>query len=229
LDDLVSVACSDAVLAGAVLQAANSVAFARSVPARDVREAVMYIGTTRACQVVLAAALKPVLTVRGGDALWRHSVESAAVAELLAERTKCIDPHEAYLLGLLHDVGKLLLSIAPAAARACKLKLTAAGVQEQVAEIITFGADHAIAGADVLRTWGLPDDYVAAVESHHEPERSVTGASALLYLVEFCTDSEEDLPSDVRLRRALDRTGLTLSDVNVTSDATRKPLWPLCN
>lgn len=218
-DDLVSIAGSDPVLAGSVLQVANSAAFARSAPARDVQQAVMYIGTTRASQVVLAAALKPLLTMRGGDALWRHSIESAVVAELLAQRTSRMDPHEAYLLGLLHDAGKLLLGIAPASARACKLKLMAAGVPEQVAEIITFGADHAIAGADVLRSWRLPDDYVAAVEFHHQPERSANEASALLYLVEFCTDSEEDLPSDVRMRCALDRVGLTLSNVNVTAEA----------
>lgn len=215
-DDLVSVASGDQVLAGSVLQVANSPAFARSVPARDVHQAVMYIGTEQASRVIVAAALKPVLSIQGGDALWQHSIDSAIVAELLAQRTSHIDPREAYVLGLLHDVGKLLLNIAPAPARECRERLTTAGVPRQIAEIVTCGADHALAGADVLRSWGLPQDYIAAVESHHQPERSPSDASALLYLVEFCTDSEEDLPSEIRMRCALDRVGLPLAEVSAT-------------
>jgi putative nucleotidyltransferase with HDIG domain len=214
-DDLVRAAVSDPVLAGSVLKAANSAAFPRFVPVRGVQEAVMYVGTEQAGQVILAAALRPLLSVRGGDTLWSHSLESAVVAEMLASRTRYLDPHEAYVLGLLHDIGKLLLNIAPPGAQTCRDRLRAAGVPDQLAEIITYGADHALAGTAVMRAWGLPDDYLTAVEWHHQPDRSDSLFAALLYIVEFCTGSEEDIPSDVRMRCALDRVGLSYSDVNV--------------
>ena len=201
-DDLVSVASTDPVLAGSVLQVANSAAFARSTPARDVQQTVTYIGAARASRVILAAALRPLLSIGGGESLWRHSLDAAVVAEVLAHRSTRLNPHEAYVLGLLHDVGKLLLNIAPAEARAANDRLVTAGVPQQVAEIITYGADHALAGALVLRDWGLPADLVAAVEQHHQPDKSSSEAAALLYLVEFCIDSEEDLPSEIRMASA---------------------------
>jgi HD-like signal output (HDOD) protein len=197
------------------MRAANSAAYARTRPAREVKDAVMYIGTKLATQVVLTAAVKPLLSLRRGDTLWCHSVESAVVAELLAQRTRDVDPHEAYVLGLFHDIGKLLLNIAPARAQECKNRMTSKGVPEQVAEILTYGADHAMAGELVARNWRLPEDYTEGIRHHHQPDHSDSQLAALLYLVEFCTDSEEDIPSDVRLRSALDRVGLTISDVNV--------------
>jgi HD-like signal output (HDOD) protein len=214
LETVESIAAKDPVLTGSVIQAANTAMHGRSEPVRELHRAIVRIGAAAAATTILAAALRPLLAVRGTGMLWRHSVESAYVAQRIAAATSHIDTGQAYVLGLLHDVGRLLLTMAPAEATSAHKRLVGAGVPDQVSEILTFGTDHADAGAGVLETWGLPPDFVQAVAFHHQPERVSCELASLLYLVEFWTGSEEDLPSQTRMYYALDRTGLSLPQLD---------------
>jgi len=201
------------VLAGNLMSAAGTALYARERPARNLVEAISCIGTEKASRILMATALAPILFLPGQEAHWRHATESAAAAEALA-RLSGIPAGDAYLLGLLHDAGSLLLQMAPIQARASLERLIAGGVQVAVAEALTCGDNHAGAGAEVLRAWKLPSEFVTAVEYHHEPERTDSKLAALLYVVEFWTGSEEDLPSTARLRTCLGRLGLTMESLS---------------
>ena len=213
IERLIELANRDQVLAGSVMCAANSAFHNRGHAIGNVRRAVAHLGIDITRGVLLANAVKPVLGAPGLPDLWRHSVEAAHVAELLARRTGRIDPADAYTLGLLHDVGRLLLQIVCPEVRERRERLESGGCSSAVAELITSGVSHAEAGAKVLRAWNLPEEYVMAIEYHHEPEHCDSDLSALLYIVECLTASDEDLPSNVRWQIALDRLRLSTTDL----------------
>jgi putative nucleotidyltransferase with HDIG domain len=215
---IVDLAMTDPVLAGSLLSAANAAAYTWSGTVRNVQAAVMYLGDIRAAAVLLAAALKPVMCPSGDQELWLHSLAAASAAEQLARLSDHINPNEAYTVALVHDVGKLLMQLAPPDVSAARQRLIRNGCAAAVAEVLTCGATHAEAGADVLRHWALPPEYIEAVEFHHEPEHTRSSFAALLYLAEQCTGGEEDLPSAVRTTHALDVAGVTAEDVaNITA------------
>jgi putative nucleotidyltransferase with HDIG domain len=211
--ELVAITNTDPVLSGSILQAANSALYATMAPIRGVQPAIIFLGTEAAQRVLVTAALKPLLHTPRIYGLWTHSIEAALLAEAIARTARGIDSDEAYTLGLLHDIGHLLLALAPKTAQERMQRLRDGGVETTVAELVTCGASHAEAGADVLRFWKLPDEYAAAVEFHHEPDRCESVLASLLYVVEFWLGSEEDMASNVRLHYALDRLHVTIEDL----------------
>jgi hypothetical protein len=70
------------------------------------------------------------------------------------------------------------------------------------------GLCHGEAGAETLRQWKFPASLIEAVRFHHRSECSSGCLASLLYLGEFWSDSDEDLPSCVCFRTALARAGI---------------------
>ncbi len=207
ISDLVS---SDPVLAGQLVRAANRVGLVTtSLSVRSVDAAVRRLGTTASVQVVLTESLKPVMAVQGHSKMWAHAVEAAAVSRFLAQSSNIIDPNEAYLVGLLHDCGALLLRMGPQPALALRNRLALGGCPVLIAELLSFGLDHASASGEVLAFWNFSPDQVEAVTWHHEPEHTRSRLSSLLYVVEHWVGAEEDLPSNIRLKAALENLGLS--------------------
>jgi HD-like signal output (HDOD) protein len=87
------------------------------------------------------------------------------------------------------------------------------GCPSGLAELLICGASHSQAGGGVLRHWGLPEEWAAAVEFHHEPEHCDSALAALLYITEHLTESAEDLPSMARLNAALQKLGWETGDL----------------
>jgi HD-like signal output (HDOD) protein len=203
------IAASDPVLAGRLLATANSARFSARAEIRSLTQAIGYVGTTVARNVLLAALVRPLFRSHGMKALWKHSLEVAEVASRIAALVHALQPPEAFLAGLTHDIGGLAMSVLnpEASARCCRL--IDHGCPRRVTEAVVCGADHAQAGEHVLSAWNFPADIVRGVRWHHAPECSDEPLSAILYVSEFWTCSEEDLPSVARLHAAMSRIGLT--------------------
>jgi len=109
------------------------------------------------------------------DELWAHSQTTAGLAKEIARRenTGAKIEEEAFVAGLLHDTGKLVLaSNFPAG---YKQVLSAGGMGSPAvlsAEEDTFGANHAEVGAYLFGLWGLPTPVIEAVALHHHPRKS---------------------------------------------------------
>jgi len=106
------------------------------------------------------------------DRLWNHSINTAVYAREIAkverQNRKLID--EAFVAGLLHDVGKLsLVTKLPSDYRQVLDLILKENVTAYVAESEVFGTTHAEIGGYVLGLWGLSDSVVDAVRSHHCP------------------------------------------------------------
>lgn len=213
LVDLDKIAKADQVVAGKMLQAANSVFYSPRQNIKTVSQAISYVGIDDARRILLASAVQPLYSSPRLRHIWKHAVEAAQVAEQIARMSGKVDPAEAFLLGLLHDVGKLAITLMNGELNASLDRLIEKGCEPAVAEVVVCGFDHAEAGAEILKDWKFTEELSFAVRDHHAPERSGSPMAAILYLTEYWTDSEEDLPSNSRLTLAFQVAGITPADL----------------
>ena len=177
--DVARALASDQALAARVLKLANSAFYGASRRIATVSEAVVTLGmrTTRnlvmatSCQEMLERDVAGYALPRG--ALWRHSLACASAAQALAERARYRATEEAFVAGLLHDIGKVVLSTYRKEEFARVLLRALAGDRTFAeAEREVLGFDHAEAGARLLERWNLPSSLVLAVRYHHAPLES---------------------------------------------------------
>jgi putative nucleotidyltransferase with HDIG domain len=158
-------------LAATVLRLANSAQFSEPVVALD--RAVVRVGERPLRALLLAAQtyrlLEASIPLYGLPrlALLRHSSETALMAQAVARRVAAAYAPQAYMAGLLHDLGKPILA-------AASDRETPLGTPAVIWERRIFGTDHAAVGAWVARRWSLPEELCSAIETHHAstvPER----------------------------------------------------------
>ncbi len=105
----------DQALAAQVLQMSNSVSLGYPRTCSTLREAIMQIGLGRLKTILLASSASEMLKQRlggyrlGEGELWHHSLVTAVASEWLAQSLRYPNTEEAYISGLLHDIGKLFL------------------------------------------------------------------------------------------------------------------------
>jgi putative nucleotidyltransferase with HDIG domain len=209
LSALSAAASKDPVLAGTLIKAANSSYYSPRQPIAKIQQAVSYIGLDATRKVLLAASLQPAFASRRSFELWNHSLEVAELAErgaLFSHLT--IDPSEAFLAGLVHDIGRLAFSIMPTDFLERFYRLTEKGCPPTQVEVCLSGVCHGEVGAETLQQWKFPPALVEAIRWHHRPERSTSELASLLYVCEFLSGSDEDLSSEVRLTTACKQAGL---------------------
>lgn len=174
--DVAKVLISDQALAARVLKLANSAFYGASRRIATVSDAVVILGmrTTRnlvmatGCQELLEQEVAGYCLPRG--ALLRHSLACASAAQVLAKRTKYRGAEEAFVAGLLHDLGKVVMNLYLRDQFIQVLIQAAAGEMTYAdAEQAVFSFDHAEAGAYLLERWNLPASLVSAVRYHHTP------------------------------------------------------------
>jgi putative nucleotidyltransferase with HDIG domain len=212
--ELAAVCSLDPVLAGRVIQIANSAFYSPRLPIGTIVHAVSFIGTETTRRVLLAAALRGNFASPDSHLVWNHSLDVAQTAEMLARHGSVkVDPAQAFLAGLVHDIGRLAFSIMPAAFIERFHRLTDGGCPPVEVEMCLSGRCHGEVGSETLAQWKFPDEIVEAIRWHHRPERSDLALASVLYLAEFITDSQEDLPSYIRLKTACQRAGITMTDL----------------
>ncbi len=113
------------------------------------------------------------------EGLWTHSIETAVWAGALARRTTPpVDPEEAYLCGLLHDLGKVFLSVFMKGEYGAVV--SDAGVEGAPlyrVEKDRLGWDHADVGRWILEAWKIPRLYSSVIQHHHNPSQDFLDGS----------------------------------------------------
>lgn len=182
---------TDQALASSVLRYANS---AGSMPSRRIAslpEAICRIGLCTLSEAVVHAAAGPMLD-RGlppyalpRRIAWRHAATVSDAARRLAKLLQVGSPEEASVAGLLHDVGKTVLtSVVPEAAAEAVSVARSRRLAVWQAEMRVMGFHHGQVGGALLRSWGLPDEVVAAVAFHHEPAQTANQLARVVALAD---------------------------------------------
>jgi putative nucleotidyltransferase with HDIG domain len=185
---LVQLVECDPVISSRVLSVVNSSLFGYSREVSSINQAVVVLGLNKLSQLAVSVASESVFN--SGDAagegrrkLYEHSLGCAAVSRLLASISGCeAEAGEAFLAGMLHDVGKLVLfDVAPhgySELQANESEMSSVELERQ-----TFGIDHSELGAKIAENWGLPFQINGAIANHHcEIESSTDSLSQLTSL-----------------------------------------------
>lgn len=190
IEDLAEVVKQDPGLSTHILTAANSAALRRSNPIQDIRSAVTVLGTRLIRSIATCLAVQrlfddqPAGQVRADlGAFWRHSLVVAETADALARATGYPQPDEAYLAGLLHNIGIPLLlgSLGPQYA---ELLLKNNDEDSLVAgERSTLGTHHGEIGTWLADQWRLDSALGDAILFHHAPAEQIVTATPLPQLV----------------------------------------------
>jgi putative nucleotidyltransferase with HDIG domain len=204
LADLERIVHSDQVMSSSLLSVANTAFYAPDKPIKAAGRAIAHIGLDAAKKVIVAAAARPLFASAQLRGLWRHSVDVAAIAERLARKTGKADTAEAFAAGLIHDIGRLAIELLPQGTVEAYHRIAEEGQCLILADMAVLGCDHGEYGARVIEQWALPEELVSAVGLHHRPELSDTTMPRLLFLAEFVSQSDEDIPSIARLKIAMD-------------------------
>ena len=159
------------------LKLANSAAYGISRDISSVTEAIAMLGYKNISNIVLSASVYSVMdkSLQGyaldRGQLWKHSLTVAYAARYIAQRFGKSIPEEAYVGGLLHDIGKVVLNDYVRFGYGIIVKLVE---EKQIpfieAETQVLGFDHAQVGARLVEKWGLPEAYGYAVAYHHAPD-----------------------------------------------------------
>lgn len=177
LSRIIDIVSQDAAVAAKVLQLANSAFFARSTPTGRIDDAVVFLGFKTLRALVLTVEAFRLFDNRDAvelgvlEGLQTHGLQVArSAAAILAGHP---EGGEAFTAGLMHDVGKLVLSDQDPAAWAGALDEAGRSRRPVFAvEQEQFGTTHAEVGAALLDLWGLPLPVVEAVAYHHHPEQA---------------------------------------------------------
>lgn len=169
---------SDPALTARLLRLVNSAVYGFPTRIETPSQAVMIIGTAHLCDLALTTSITRIFRDIPGDlvsmeSFWRHSIACGLAARTLAGHRREPNVERFFVAGVLHDIGRLVLyQHAPDLARAALARARERDELLHVAERETIGFDHAVIGATLLRTWGLPASLEEAVAAHHDPRRS---------------------------------------------------------
>lgn len=193
ISELARLISMDQALTTEVLKLANSAYYGFPRRVSTISEAVVILGfsTTRSVvwSVILSSTLKkPVLGYALPEgALWKHSVAVAVGSKLILQHSSVrgINLEEAFVAGLIHDIGKLLLATYVAGVYQEIMKVISQGKTFDEAEREVLGYDHAEVGALTAEKWHLPETYVEAIRYHHRPTETDNLLAKVVHLADF--------------------------------------------
>lgn len=169
----------DPALATDMLRRANSIYYGYTKKVVSIYDAIVLLGFQGVQQLAMAYAVAPILKANlvgynvKKEELWKHSLLTALSADHLCELKKLSHKDVAFTAGLLHDIGKTIISINVDKRGTILLdnadiaKLPYVQFEEKV-----IGYSHATVGGNMAKKWNLPDSIVAAITYHHSPLKS---------------------------------------------------------
>lgn len=218
---IVEVVKKDPSVAATILRLANSAAYGGLQPVTELGQALTRIGLTQLKRTVTAALHKGHFEHSSAahrdrlKGLWMHSITTAVICRLVAEHV-CTDQHQAFLAGLLHDSGKLLvLRAVDHLSERQEVDLTDAVLDEMMVAL------HTELGYVTLEEWKLPEEICAIARDHHNDVTSKSGellirVQAANLIAHELKQSNGDLPAS-QIRDAPEVAALNMTDVELAS------------
>lgn len=174
-EDLLSVIAEDVAVSTRLLKAVNSAYYGVREGVADLKTAITVLGVNGVRNVALTVSIGEQFSTQSPvgalepNRLWDHSVCVAAVSRIVAKKTRSAPPEEAYLAGLLHDLGLLFIMQHLSQLATRVLARCEGGSTLCEAERFVLAFDHAQLGAYVAWRSMFPDRLVLAIDYHHDP------------------------------------------------------------
>lgn len=226
--DLNALIGRDPALSARVLKVVNSAFYGLPRQIGSINRAISLLGLNAVKNIAIAASLAKLF--RGGalcdrfDAkeLWAHSIAVATASKLLAKEARKSSGDEAFLAGLMHDIG-VMVALQTDRAKLVKvfgdMQFDADGnplIDFRMVERAVFGADHGHFGEALCEQWKFPRSLALACGHHHDPMRAPAESRHIPWIVyiadRLATENEGfriDLLDRTIATEALDALGLT--------------------
>jgi len=191
----------DAGMVAKILGLANSSAYSRGTPIATLERAMQFIGTEMIKIIVINESVSQVFDKMsqslGADLshFWAHSLQTGVAARMLAQTTGYANVEEAYLSGLLHDVGRLaLLTVMPQQYKGHFHRID----NDDLCgfEKLTLHTDHAEVGSWLVNLWKLDSFIAQAVQYHHEAPVRLLSAHPLIRITHLAHVIASDVEGD---------------------------------
>ncbi|RLB42376.1 MAG: hypothetical protein DRH12_05820 [Deltaproteobacteria bacterium] len=202
----------DPSLSSKILRLVNSAYYGLPRKVRKMENAVTLLGTTAIKNVAISASIYEAFKIRGNGLFnlkryWWHSLKTAILAKKLSEKIGYEAPDEAFLTGLMHDIGRLVLWVNFKKQYRGLLELYGSRPELLLAGEIRLGATHCEVGAWLLEKWNLPSFMADAVLYHHEPLERIKDSFPLVQIIYVANalsrettggeDEPEKLPQEI--------------------------------
>lgn len=171
-EHVTQVLSSDPALAGKVLKLVNSSYYGMSGEVSTITRAVVVLGFSGVRNVAMGFGMVSAMRKLGASGLgafWDHALAAGAGAQAIAEQMPGRrDPEEAFIAGLMHDIGHVVLATAAPDQWRAAQDAALAGGDIIALEQEALGMSHATVGERLMRFWQLPDALQLAARWHHD-------------------------------------------------------------
>lgn len=191
-DDIADLILSDQVLAARVIRVVNSPLYRTNTPIVSVKRALLFLGFKSVREMILTSYFVEGFRQKEQpfdmQMFWMHSFSVGAISRRIARMVDYADIEKAYLVGILHDIGKVFLG------HYCKneygqmlngIKNTSFTTYE--AEYEFFGTTHSEVGLCLAQRWHFPPEYCDVISYHHSSEMATEDPmlTAIISLADF--------------------------------------------
>jgi putative nucleotidyltransferase with HDIG domain len=211
LKEISGIIDKDPALTSRILRLVNSAYYSKNNRIGNVDGAVIFLGTNAIKNIAICSSVHEVFqNIKSGTGFnlkhfWWHSLRCAILAKSIAKNQNFHDPEEAFLSGMLHDLGKIILWVNFPEQYGSLLEKRKGRPDLIFAGEAQLGANHAEIGAWMLNKWNFQHEIADAVLSHHRSLFSMQNAPLLSQLVFVANMLSNDSGQKIR-------EGLTASE-----------------
>ncbi len=203
----------DPSLTADLLKVVNSAQFMLPKRVDNIVEAVKLLGLRGLKNLLYSYGTQKLLD-KGQEQLWQHSYKTAFFAYNLAKNLRKKDLlDDAYVGGILHDMGKIIFSSThPEPLDKITKFVKDRDIKRNFIEDLSAGLNHAEIGGMIAEKWNFPEVLVEAIKYHHEPDlcsEENRGAVYTVYLANvLCNIEAEQITYDHIEKKVLNFFGL---------------------
>ena len=222
LSEVAAIINKDPALSFKVLQLVNSAYYGFRYSFKGIEQAVVYLGSNTIKNIAVTMSVHQVFerkrfkSIRQFDIsiFWYNSLMCATLAKRIAQRIGFSNIDEAYLSGLLLDIGRLILISTFPIEHETILAETKDRKNTLWAETQLLGVTHCKAGSWLMQKWKMNSTMADAIQYHHEPPEKIKEAFPLvkiIYVSNLLCENSDDIEQHIEIIEQL--TGLNHTDI----------------
>jgi len=234
-EELAQVISYDMGMTNKLLKLANSIYYAQKTKVETIKRSITVIGFDEIIGIALGMGILSSFTDKSGlsldmKALWMHAIGVATASKELAKRTNPGIANKIFIPALLHDMGKVVLSVY---FKDDYLKVRQFAMEKKkplyFAENAFFKLDHAILSALLMKRWNFPQSIILPCRFHHNPESApimFRYQSLIINLADYLTQKagigHSGNPVPVTVKNSTQKIGVNPSILKLAIDQLRR-------
>jgi putative nucleotidyltransferase with HDIG domain len=191
MGEVADILLSDMVMAARIIRIVNSPLYKLLQEIDSVRKALIYLGPQRVFEIILTSCFLELTDSQNRSPLkmqycWEHAFGVGLIAQKLASYSDTIKADQAYVSGILHDIGEVILSQQRREEFTRVLVLARErDLDLHQAEIEVFGTSHAEVGGLLAEQWRFPEVFIDVIRHHHDtPTDAMTPLTNLIHIAD---------------------------------------------